>query len=160
MGTEGPVKWLARNDQYAKAIVQLAGLYVGEVEDGVPVCVEATWDWLEFKGPVVYTISPPEGKITWTGDTHTALFRKTLGLLTETFKEMMVPKQVVALSATVSMTSKKPHFISFTFGDAHAVPAEPTVILAHSVGTLVEIESEFKRLLAVQKKLKGIGYGC
>lgn len=151
------VDWLAKNDAYAKAIVQMAGIRVGSCNAGVPIRIEALWDE-GFKGPIVYSIPLAEGTLFWSGETtHTALFRKTLGLLTDTFKGLMLPTRVVVFDGEIDLTAKKLHFKSFTFGQTHVVPTSNLIVLSHTVDKIDKMQEILQKFVILSRKLKGIG---
>jgi len=153
------VDWLSKNDAYAKSIVQLAGIRVGEVKIGIPVRVEAFWTGTEFKAPLVFSIPLEEGTLTWSGlTTHTALFRKTLGLLTETFASMLIPERVVVFEAEINLENKKTYFKSFQFGKSHAVPSHDLIILNKTIGDFGAMQAILHKFVGIRKKLKGIGF--
>lgn len=162
MRPEVVVDWLAKNDAYAKAIVNLAGIRVGPVSNGIPIRIEALWDYPEFRPPLVYAIPLDEGTMFWSSDTtKTGLFRKTLGLLTETFSSLNLPKKIVVFAGEIDPDAKRLHFRSFMFGDSHVVPAKTCVLLNKTVGEPAELADMMHRFIRLSKKLKGIGLdGC
>jgi hypothetical protein len=153
------VDWLAKNDQYAKSIVQLAGIRVGEVKDGVPIRVQALWDGVGFVPPLVFSIPLKEGTLTWSGDTvKTALFRKTLGLLSETFQSMTIPKRVIVFDGEINLETKRLHFKSFEFGTIFAVPANNVIVLNKTIDKIDVMQEILRKFVTLRRKLRGIGY--
>ncbi len=150
---------LAKNDQYAKAIVSLAGIRTTPVAAGLPIRIEALWDRPDFHAPLVFSIPTKEADMIWSGDTtKTALFRKTLGLLKETFDSLALPRRVIVFSGEINLESKCLHFKSFTFGTSHVVPTKTAVIFHQTVWDADAIRDVLRRLSDLRRKLRGIGF--
>lgn len=153
------VDWLSKNDQYSKAIVSLAGIRTTPVTAGLPIKIEALWERPEFRPPLVFSIPTKEADMIWSGDTtKTALFRKTLGLLKETFDGLMLPRRVVVFSGEINLESKQLHFKSFAFGDSHVVPTKTAVIFNQTVWDADTIQEVLHKLANLRRKLRGIGF--
>ncbi len=152
--------WLQHNERYTKIIVHLAGLLTADVP-GFPVEVAVWWDGDKFIPPVHLSIVNNVGRIVWT---HTEeapkLYERSLEILEETFREMVIPARMIVMGVVLSNETKKVHFKFLKFFDKPfpTLPQEK-VILTRRTWPAEELEVAIQQLRKMKRKLRGLGYG-
>jgi hypothetical protein len=162
--TEQIVAWLKTDKGYARNIVRLAGLRVSDdKQEGIHFDVMGTWDGQHWIAPYFYSLPLRPGRISWYTSEPSRLFNRSLGDLSETFREMMVPKNVIGFAGYLRDDNKQIYFDEFTFMpismdlDA-AKPGNEKIWLREKLWDSTRLAEAVKELQKARRHLKGLGF--
>lgn len=159
------VDWLEQDKEYTKQVVRLSGIRVAlpqRPEGSIEYDVVALWDgdsYHVWNPPYAYSLPSTFGRLIWYGSPN-RLFTMSLGLLTDTFKEMGVPTRNIAFSGYIDPHDKKIYYQALSLKKPTSMPADLSdrIWIRQKLMKPETLLAGMKALQEDRRRLKGWGY--
>lgn len=155
--------WLEKDHSYARQIVRMAGIRIRENpgEGCITFDTGCWWHDNQWVAPYWYSVPGDLGRLIWYSENPNRLFSQSLGVLSETFKEMCIPDKSIDFSGYIDPHDKKVYFVNLTLrrhNEAALDDYNERVWLRSKLMRPDNLVLGFKALQEAKRRLKGWGY--